>query len=378
MEGKSEDLHKDKYAKGVFRAILMAGETVQDRFDNIIVKVFPAFLAACVVLIVFLTAYLGNFTFVGVIYSICLGFVLGFAVLGLFCAILSNRGVVNPVYVIALIVGLPAMVSILFYRFGSLMGPNNFLVRFFDMFGGDVSLGSLMLSTYSITLMMFLVGYGVVSVIVGYFRTYFYRVLLSLKSPPAGRKNHIPEWLFQIPDIIDIERVELEPEEDNGRFNTELFINTAVSLFVLGMVICSYIFLNPVFLRAMPFEEMLFIGVLISLFISPLIIPWSIVKSIGAKVVSSAPRPFYLWKGMRGRLYQGFFAITFFMMLLTASIYFGMDLFRILTTYVGYMIFMGLISVITSFVYVNVYYTGFKEGIIRSYTSSVGDEGKDN
>ncbi|MDR3283464.1 MAG: hypothetical protein LBS92_07665 [Candidatus Methanoplasma sp.] len=353
------------------------GETKQDRLDSMIVKAFPAFLAACVALIVVLTLYLGNFTFTGFIYTICLGFALGFSVLGLFCAVLSNRGVVKPAYVITAIIVLPAAVALLFHQFGSSMEPNNFLVRFFDMFGGDVSLISLMVSTYSITLMMFLVGYGVVSVIVGYFRIYFYRVLLSLKSPPDKRKNHIPEWLFQIPDIIDIGSVELEPEEDDGKFNKALFVNTAVSLFLLGMVICSYMFINPVFLQVIPFEEMLFIGILLSLFMSPLIIPWSIVKSIGAKIVSSAPRPFYLWKGMRGRLYQGFFAITFFMMLLTMSAYLGMDFFRILTTYLGYMVFMGLISVVTSFVYVNVYYSGFKEGIIKSYLTSVEDDGND-
>jgi hypothetical protein len=137
-------------------------------------------------------------------------------------------------------------------------------------------------------------------------------------------------------------------------------------------VICSYFFINPLFLQIIPFEEMLLIGTLLSLFISPLVIPWSIVKSIGAKVKSSAPRDFYLWKGMRGRLYQGFFAIAFFMMLLTLSVYMGMDFSRIVTTYLGYVAFMGIISLITSFVYVNTYYKGFKNGIIKSYLLSKG------
>jgi len=218
--------------------------------------------------------------------------------------------------------------------------------------------------------MVFFVAYGVLSVIVGYFRSYFYRVLKSLEAPSEAKRNRITEWLFQIPDIIDVGSVELEPEADEGKFNTELFMNTTFSLFALGVVICSYFFINPLFLKIMPFEEMLLIGMLLSLFISPLVIPWSIVKSIGAKITSEAPRDFYLWKGMRGRLYQGFFTITFFMMLLTMSVYLGMDFSRIATTYVGYVVFMGVLSIITSFVYVNTYYKGFKNGIIKSYLLS--------
>jgi branched-subunit amino acid transport protein len=73
---------------------------------------------------------------------------------------------------------------------------------------------------------------------------------------------------------------------------------------------------------------------------------------------------------MRKRLYQGFFAVTFFMMLLTLSLYLGMDFSRIAITYLGYVSFMGISALITSFVYVNTYYKGFKNGIIKSYLLS--------
>ncbi len=349
-------------------------DTKHDKLDRLIIKIFPMFLLACGIFIVILTIYLNNFTFTGIIYSICLGFVIGFVVLGFACLFLSDTGVITRKYVVPVIVIVPALIAILFYMFGSNFGPNDFIVRFFDVFGGSNDLSSLLISAYTITLMMFFAAYGVVSVIVGYFRSYFYKVLRALEYPPEKRKNHVPEWLFQIPDIIDVKSVELEPEEDDGKFNRELFRNIAVSLFLLGFVICSYIFINPLFLQVIPFDEMLLIGIMLSLFISPLVIPWSIVRSIGAKVTSDAPRDFYLWKGMRGRLYQGFFAVTFFMMLLTLSVYMGMDFSRIVTTYIGYMTFMGLIAIITSFVYVNTYYKGFKNGIIKSYLMSKEDD----
>ncbi|MDR2846184.1 MAG: hypothetical protein LBV63_02770 [Candidatus Methanoplasma sp.] len=354
----------------IFKALRLDEETKQDRLDVIIVKIFPYFMVACAILIAILTVYFEDYTFAGILYATCLGFASGFSGLGTVCLILSDKSAIRDRYTIAAVVLIPAVLAFLFHYLGPNFEPNGFLVHFFNMFAGTASLNSLLVSLYTIALMTFLVAHGIVSVIVGYFRSYLYRVLRALESPPDKRKNHIPEWIFQIPNIIDIETVELEPVEDDDKFNYPLFANTAVSLFLLGIVVCSYLFLNPVFLDVIPFDEMLIIGIFLSLFLSPLVIPWSIVRSIGAKITSSAPRDYYLWKGMRGRLYQGFFAITFFMMLLTLSAYLGMDFSRILATYVGYLVFMATISIVTSFVYVNTYYKGFKKGLIKSFILS--------
>ncbi|MDR1691139.1 MAG: hypothetical protein LBR42_04790, partial [Candidatus Methanoplasma sp.] len=350
--------------------INLDADTKHDKLDRLITKIFPPFAVTCALFSIFLIIYLGNYSFPGIIFGICMGYVLGFVILGLACVFLSDKGVIPLKYVALATAVIPAIAAGLLHLIGSDIGFTDFITKYFDVFDEKTEIISLLISTYSLALMIFFVAYGVVSVIVGYFRKYFYRVLRSLENPPESRRNHIPEWLFQIPDIIDVRSVELEPDIDDARFNTKLFVNTAVSLFTLGLVICSYIFINPLFLQVIPFEEMLMIGTLLSLFISPLVIPWSIVKSIGAKITSDAPRDFYLWKGMRGRLYQGFFAVTFFMMLLTLSVYMGMDLSRIATTYLGYVAFMGIISMITSFVYVNTYYKGFKNGIIKSYLHS--------
>ena len=345
-------------------------ETKHDRLDKLILKIFPPFLAACAVLIICLIVYLHNYTVMGVVFGICLGFVLGFTVLGVACVFLSDKGVISRWYVVLAIVLLPIIFTAILYPLGTNVGFSDFIVKYFDIFGMSMSIYSFLIALYSITIMVFFVAYGVVSVIVGYFRSYFYRVLRSLEIPSKSRKRRIADWLFQIPDIIDIGSVEFEPESRDERFNRPLFMNTAFSIFILGIVICSYIFINPLFLQIVNFDEMLLIGTFLSLFISTLVIPWSIVKSIGAKITSDAPRDFYLWKGMKGRLYQGFFTVTFFMMLLTLSVYLGMDLSRIVTTYLGYIAFIALIAVVTSFVYVNTYYKGFKNGIIKSYIRS--------
>jgi len=345
-------------------------ETKHDKLDKLIVKVFPYFVVLCLVLSCILFIYLDEYTVAGVFIAVCTGFIFGFILLGAACVFLSDKGTISAKFVVPIMLVLPALAAVILYYMEPSIGLNEFIMKYFDVITRGREFMSLLISMYSIVLMIFLVGYGVVSVIVGYFRKYFYRVLRALERPPEQRKNHIPEMLFQIPDIIDIKSVEFEPEADDEKFNTKLFLSTAFSLFVLGLVICSYIFINPLFLQLIPFEEMLLLGMFLSLFIAPLVIPWSIVKSIGAKVTSDAPRDFYLWKGMKKRLFQGFFAITFFMMLLTLSLYLGMDFSRIAITYLGYVSFMGIVALITSFVYVNTYYKGFKNGIIKSYILS--------
>ena len=345
-------------------------ETKHDKLDKFIVKVFPPFAATCTIFALFLIFYMRDYSFTGAVFGVCLGFALGFIILGVVCVILSDRGVITRKYVVPVVIIVPMLIAVVLYYAGTNTGVSDFIVKYFDVFGKNMDMISLLVGVYSIALMVLLVAYAVVSVIVSYFRSYFYRVLRSLENPSETKRSRITNWLFQIPDIIDVRSVELEPDTEDNRFNLELFVNIAFSLFLLGIVICSYLFINPLFLEIMSFEEMLLIGMLMSLFISPLVIPWSIVKSVGAKITSDAPRDFYLWKGMRGRLYQGFFTITFFMMLLTLSVYLGMDFSRILMTYLGYVSFIGVISVVTSFVYVNTYYKGFKNGIIKSYLRS--------
>lgn len=350
--------------------ILADEDTRRDKLDRAIVKVFPYFLIACMIASAIILYVLNDYTIVGILFSICIGFVAGFVILGMFCLILSDKGIIGWKFTIPAMVLIPLAVSSGLYLIGPDFESNVFLVSFFDIFGEKVTWGNLTVATYSLALMIYLVACGVVSVIVGYFRSYLYRILRVLEFPDGNRKTSMARWFFQVPDIIDIEEVELAPHQEDEKFNIKLFYDTAISLFALGVAICSYIFLNPFFIQEIPPGETLFIAVLLSLFISALIIPWSIIRSIGARVRSQAPREYYLWKGLKGRLYQGFFAIAFFMMLAMMSAYLGMDLSSVAWTYVGYVVFLGTISLVTSFVYVNTYYSGFKTGIIKSYMKS--------
>lgn len=346
----------------------IADETKHDKFDSAIVKIFPYFIIICLIIITYLFVTSKDYDIEGILYSICTGFSLGFIVLGFFTLIMSDKGYYSWKVIVPIIIILPLIISSIIYIFDSTSEPSLFLINFFNLFEDGVTWINLTITVYSITLMLFLVAYGVVSIIVAYFRIYLNRILNALENP--SKHSNKARWFFQIPDIIDIESVELEPGPKDEKFNFKLFANIAISLFILGLAICSYLLLNPFFISQIPTGGMIFISVMLSLFLSPLVIPWSIIKSIGAKVKSQAPRDYYLWKGLKGRLYQGFFAIALFIALIMISAHLDVDFTSVAVTYIGYSIFMGVISIVTSFVYVNTFYEGFKNGLIKRYSDS--------
>ncbi len=350
------------------RGILRKDMSRQDRLDYFIIRNFPYFICLSVLFIMIIIALTGPSTMAQIFYTICLGFVFGFCILGLFCSLMMDKGVVDFRVDIVVFVTMPFIISLVLYMAGDRFSPSIFMIKFFDIFHGDVSLLSISAAVYTLFIAIFLVCVGVISVMVGYFRSYLHRIFRYIENSRSKNtfKKRFTYEFFRIPDIIDVEEVELDPQMDDYKFNRELFFSVFMSLFVLGIVICSYIFLNPLFLSEIPLDEMLIIAVMLSMFLSTLVIPWSIMKSVGVHVKSRA-RPYYLWKGMKSRLYQGFFALAFIMMILMLSAYLGMDFSRIAVTYIGYVLFMGLISAFTAFIYVNHFYKGFKNGIVTSY-----------
>jgi len=339
----------------------------RDRRDKLVLKAFPYVIALSLILVLSIMVFLNDISISTLLYALCMGFATGFTILGASTIPFSDKGTFTMKAVIPGLLLLLLFISIIMYMFGSDFAPSQFLMQFFDIFGETHEFADLLSSLSVLILMIILVSQGVLSVIVAYFRHYMNRVLNSLEAPSDRKRSKITSWMFAIPDIIDIKEVCLEPIPDEGKFNKSLFLSTSMSLFLLGTAICSYLFLNPLFLTQISAAHMLFIGTMLSLFLPPLVIPWSIFQSIGAKIRSDAPRDLYLWKGMKGRLYFGFFAITMFTMLITLAVYIGADFGRIVGTYLGYIILMVSISLITSFIYMNWHYYGFKADIIVNF-----------
>jgi len=228
---------------------------------------------------------------------------------------------------------------------------------------------------YSLSVLMTFTGHGVISTVVAYFRKYTARIYLSIEKikndgTDSGR-NKISRWVYDIPDIIDIERIELEPVRDDGRFPVKMFASMAFSIFALGLCVSSYIFVNPIFQSTLTLGETVIMGVILTFFIPVLVIPWFITMDVGAKIKSQA-KDYYLWKGMRRRLYQGFFSFALLSSMFVISMYLGYDLERTLLTYAGYVAITAFLSLLYAFIYADYYHKGFKKGIIDQFEEMKG------
>ncbi len=189
-------------------------------------------------------------------------------------------------------------------------------------------------------------------------------------KPGDSRLKRSALKLFAVPYIIDVTDVTIDSCGDGGNFDLGLFRSLFVHTVAVGLIVASYLFLNPVFLDTIGFTEMMVILILLSLFLCVLIIPVSILKSLNAQAWSDAPRPFILWRGMKSKMFRGYIFIFLMLTLLWICLYSGQDMARVVFSYMGYLAFIVLMAAVTSFVYVNVFYTGFREGISGNFAAA--------
>ena len=344
----------------------------QDRHDDFIVRIFPGFVVFFAVLsIVLLLVFWDTISLAHFLYALCCSYTLGFTVLGIPVMFMSTNTVIRKRVVFPVIVVAATVVGLLlWFIFGdSPTGPNEFISGLFYVIVysvDEVNVWSVLLGIYVLAFITIASSYGVISVVTAYFRKNYHRIMLSLMKPGDSKLKRYARKAFNIPSIIDVTDVTIDIEPD-GVFDTKLFYSIFGYVVVVGLVIASYLFLNPVFLQSIPFTEMMVIIILISLFICVMVIPCSILRSLNAEAHSVAPRPFMLWVGMKSRLFHGGFYVVIVLTLLWISLSTGMDFSRICTSYIGYFLFLFCMSAIVSFVYVNTFYTGFKNGIARNF-----------
>lgn len=347
--------------------------------DGRIVKILPYLVVACLLAGVLNVVYDAPYDSIGSVFvGFSEAFVVGFVLLGIYAFFFAGERRVDKKVPIFLYAVGPIAVAMTSYILGLTIIPEAFDSTLFTNTGdpfNDVLLISLKL--YLIMFVVLFAGYGVLSVVSSYFRQYIgrvYKYIGRLKNDGTDdRKGKAVLKLYGVPDIIDIHDVEMEPIHRENDFPMSDFISMALSIFALGVVICSYIFLNPVFIGIMTIYETIMIGILISFFIPVLIVPWFITKETGTKIKSQA-RDLYLWKGMKNRLYQSFFTITVILLLVILSLYMGSDFNRIIYTYVGYIAFMAFMSIIYSFTYFNRYNIELKEGILKRFNEDVHED----
>ena len=341
--------------------------------DRMITKLVPyiSAAAAAVGLLLIIIGQSGEMA--SLLLRFCAPFVVAYAFLGIYAFMHRDVSAIDDrLTLLTVLLIVPLVISVAMIIATSYVMPE-VIDYLMDMVGEWASKGvAVFIAIYSLTILMMFMSHGVISTVVAYFRRYTVRIYLSLEKIRNDRtdtpRNKISKWIYCVPEVIDVQRIELEPSPDK-RFPTRMFVSMAFSIFAIGLSISSYIFLNPIFQSTLTIDEAVMITAILTFFMPVLVIPWFITRDIGAKIKSQA-RDYYLWKGMRRRLYQGFFAIMVLLSMFAISLYFGYDIVRTSYTYAGYVLITAFLSFFYAFIYSNYYHKGFKEGIVKEFAEA--------
>jgi len=356
--------------------ILECRDDIGSKRDRNIIKAVPciSLISALSGIILVLIISASGSQELGLIMTVLFSpFVVGYAALGVYSFIYREKGLLKRRITAFILLVIPFIASLLLVAITSYAVPDivDSLIR--HMPSRISKTAAIFLSVYALTAIMMFTSHGVISTVVAYFRVYTARIYLSMENlkndGTDSRRNKISRWVYDIPNIIDVDRVELDPVPDDEEFPLKLFSSLAFSIFALGLSISSYVFLNPIFQSTFTLEEAVLITIILTFFVPVLVIPWFITRDTGAKIKSRA-RDYYLWNGMKKRLYQGLFTVVIFLSFFMISMYIGFDLVRTLYTYAGYIILTAFLSMLYAFIYANYYYRGFKKGIVDSFNDA--------
>lgn len=328
-------------------------ESPKPGIDERIISVFPYFVAACLILwmvCLYVTDWNG---FGKLIELLCLSFTLCFAVFGFFLFFAIPGGVFSNRY--NALAGL--MVTVVIWIVDYLTEDFYFSDAVSGIFGyigielhGTLEFVIGFLATFGVVLFT---STAVISVICAYLRRYIPGVLSGMNRHAEKGVRGKSERFFMIPDIIDVERIELNPPQKGHVYDIHGFFSIVTYLFILGLLVSSYLFVNPYFLDVMTEKSMLAVTIMLSMFTPALIIPWQIFRIIGADAISSAPRPYHLWEGAKFRLFSTFTTLGVFMMMFLLSVYLGNDVVSIIQTYLTFMVPLLCISIMFAALYTN-------------------------
>lgn len=320
--------------------------------ESRIVKGFPYFVVIALLIWLVAVFYLDEFEIPDMLELLCLSFVFCFAILGVPCSMMMSKGLFNG-WTVALFA---TCLSLLLWVFGAIYGDFSFLVAVSDMLGAiGIHLSGLtrevvcFLATLAVVLFT---SIGVTSVISSYMRAYMPKVFSSMSDHAKTGVRGKAERFFMVPDIIDVRGVVLDSESEHA-FDLGRAVSISVYLFVLGLLVSSYLFVNPYFLDVMDWKTMLSITLMLSMFTPALILPWQIVRCVGARVRSDAPRDYYLWEGAKHRLFTTFATLGAFMMMFLLSVYMGNDVERIILNYLSFLVPLLVTSVMYGLLYAN-------------------------
>ena len=350
---KAVDEANDRIDLMAERAHREGGEPRIPDGDRILIRIFPYFVAFCLVVWLVWLVFFGDGTLAQAIEILCLSFTMFFAVLGVPCALMMGRGAFSGWYLL----GIAVLLSLVLWVFELFTGINYFYTAIVDMLyaiGVELEEAAEEVVGFLGTLaVMLFTPIGVTSVISAYLRRYIPSVLAAMSRHARDGTRGKAERFFMVPDIVDVQEVVLEEPAKARRFDLGNMISITTYLFILGLLISSYIFVNPYFLDVMDWKTMLAVTLMLSMFTPALILPWEIFRGLGAKVKSEAHRDYYIWRGAKSRLFSTFLALGVFMMMFLLSVYLGYEVVSILQNYASFLIPLLATSVMYGTVYTN-------------------------
>ncbi len=328
--------------------------------DRHAVRIFPWLVAACVVFTFLVAVIRGNYELWSFLNQTCAIFSAGFAVFGVWAVIRIDRGPF-PMWVLAGVSAVSlTVIWLILTRHSTVMFLRG-LTSLDEI--GPVKEWFLAVDLAVTILVISLATVGVLTIVSAMLKKYIPGVLRSVETD----KNGAASKFFMVPDIIDVEEVRLEPIIDDRIFDSRSFLWLFGYTFALGVMICSMLFLNPIILETVPDYIIMRLMILLSLFLPAMVIPWLAVRSAGAKVISSAPRPFYLWVGARKRLFTGFAALGLFFFSFLVSIYYGNSVETIAGYYLIYLVPLAAVSLISGVFYANCFSADLRDAICRRF-----------
>ncbi len=363
-EAKERMEHEMDEAVSSFKSGYAVNLRAKER-DATIIRIFPRLVLACVAIAVVLTVLIGNYDFWVFINRLCVIFGLAFAIVGVWASKYMDEG---P-FPIRIMMGF--MIVALMMSWAFITGSSEVLfLRGLDFIKSTMSESfesAFMLADLVFTLFIMLMApVGILTTISAMLSKYMPGVLLSVETGNSKGKNPAARFL-EVPDIIDVDRVELVPEKDNHALDTSSFLWLTGYTFALGFLVCSMLFLNPMMLETVPKDLIVRVMITLSIFLPAMVIPWLCIKSTGARVISGAPRPYYLWKGARHRLFTGFAALGLFFFSFLLSIYYGNTVEEIIGYYVEYLVPLSVISIVTGMFYANCFSRGLRDNIVYDF-----------
>lgn len=332
-----------------------------------ILRFFPYIVALSVIAWVAILIINGDYSLGYMIMDLCLVFVFVFTVLGMILFPLSTPGPFPKLMVVLIAI----ILALLQWMAGQAFGVSVYIETADKILGAlGIHLDNPILDIFTIVAVFWVTlftSYGVLSVTVSYLRTDLSKVFLSMQKNAMRGTRGRAERFFQVPDIIDVKEIVLEPEIETHTFDLKLMIDMAWSNILLGITLSSYLFINPLFLETIDVKLLVSIMILLSMFVPILVVIWLSVRTVGAKAISDAPRPFYLWTGAKRKLVYSFFALGAFAVMLWLSLYYGHSLLTIIENYVSFVVPLVMLSLMFSFAFVNNYSDPLKVSVLRRF-----------